>query len=1816
MNKYILVACSVLAVAFLPSLGAILAESPEQVTTYEPQAYGNKYRHLAEMQEIISQLGVTDVEIPRFYGLASQDVSQFLQKTDPMIFQQWEQLGTAYLQFLSTSPSGVDFLAEANTQAILNEIQQRIGQAFQRIQANQVVAQFQFPADFLEWLEQLRREEKHLMVRSSGDEDSTVLANAGGNLSVAYVSPELRDLMKASSQVVASYFGISSLRNRIEANQNPFVQPLKLSVLLQELIGEPIGGATDSKQIPRSLVLFTNEPLYVGDEGFRIMRISTSWGHAEGVVGNLGINSDSVLLLSSKEQPGELYILYDNEKKPQRLVPSRNPTGQVHLEKMANRPDMMTDRVLSQDLLKRLFVLGVRMEQYFQHPATDMEIVVKDGIIYPVQARPVNRPKASPTYLDVAAASQTAVRPITQMAKGKVIVSGLASTLLLQTSQILAVDKLADGESIFNKDTQKLVIVGQDEPANSHPVVNFSSMGVPVIYLKGESYSDLANHFDPARHILVADSQAGSVVLWDKTLADPQNFIKEGYVVHPAPVAISLDVAHPQIVNLGETPPSLSSDLQALMTQIQEPADRLASLYALDALRTHPFVTRLQEWPKLMQTHLKQLTFGSTQGETLIRTMKVYEQKLNQAFDALQGALQDPQTGRLELLFYAKALVALLGEQQLNPNGVEQLAMTGLDAYLLDTEEAIAYEKSFALPPLLTSLLIEKHKTLTPEQGKQWVNFLQALDQAAQEPEPAFLQKLERFQQMVAILKETQALPLWMTFFFHPQAGLSAEQLLDKALQPFDANTEALLATLTQTQNQLDQMHQHIGDFGEADSFVKAWGALSELTNRFIKTNDPTDPVNQIAKASLLGKAVAAEVLKQLVDVYDLSIKTMKASNAFDLQTRAVQVKEMLRLFLAILRSWATTINRESDFAMHRSWDLYSYLDEIQFILGNIQPTTNELRPSPRFSVRAAALGSGTAFERHFPETLEDVFTLIHQNLLVSLASMTSSIPLQTESNLPEIVRQMVDATQSFRQARLIGLQVNGSGITLFYNLPLNNHSSTFQFIFDKTTGQSQVSIQFLGQARRRWVVTRDLAQVLTQEGLLPFAKPPQLAPSLVELSWVVGDRNTIAKSLALIQVFADYSINQDESLLQKDLQAMMKGQGFESEAMANIALRMMKTQNLYLCGIGTDQILELLRANEGYLQAREAALMLSPTHLGLAHRIWQVLLERDMPGIDQDILEALAKGSTGWVEIQVWVTYFQHRPHALQQKLSEISTDLLSSDLSVIQKTLQWWYALIGAALSVEPQAHALVQKLLPDPSPSKQKNGMQLLNLLVQSGFYPDATTIGLLKQRIQDSDTEAREEGLKLLTDWIRRDAQSFPVIDGLVPLLADPQASVKTAAAELFMELIRNRMVSPQDKLPLATALIHNPDIVWAQGTAFELFRELVESRQAYAEALKAAAMTLEPSMRGQQYLALQILAELVNQEQEIPAVIDLLSRMNLTDAYWSQTAIWQHLIEKGYGIHEALSYIQGLLKSPDVYDIASSISSITKPLVQSGQVDEELIQMAEISLQSPDVPVRGFGKELFEQLIDQGKGVLEALNILKKIDQKSIKHLDLIRTLISKGFIPAKDVLSTATAALHSPDQQVQVRAIGLLQEMINRGEGFEEAKGFAKELMGQNPLLAIILSDSLVQKDQGYAVAIEVAAVAVQTTRIQDMVFLWRLEGLLRNLIKKGQIAAVIPVMKLALQNADAAVEIKQTAMRLMSEYFDQVNVSEWGDLIRMAELGIQDFDRMVQAWSRNIFEQLLEKGLGVAEVRRILNGVVQKTDEQRALEQELERYP
>jgi hypothetical protein len=247
---------------------------PSLATTSTPTAekvYGNKCKELSKLTGILLNDPIPGVQIPAIKGLSHESFMAFLQAKDPIIFKVWEGLNSAY----SHHKDPTEFICDPSTALSLEALQSRIEEACTNIREDELSF---FDNDLFSWLNDMGNKGSYLMVRSSGVEDGKDFVNAGGNVSECYVSPTPSALFAACGKVVASYFAFPSLKNQIVAGSNPFSSDPILSVLLQELIGESIGGSSDPTQIPTSLVLFTHEPNESEDD-FHVMKLSATFGH-------------------------------------------------------------------------------------------------------------------------------------------------------------------------------------------------------------------------------------------------------------------------------------------------------------------------------------------------------------------------------------------------------------------------------------------------------------------------------------------------------------------------------------------------------------------------------------------------------------------------------------------------------------------------------------------------------------------------------------------------------------------------------------------------------------------------------------------------------------------------------------------------------------------------------------------------------------------------------------------------------------------------------------------------------------------------------------------------------------------------------------------------------------------------------------------------------------------------------------------------------------------------------------------------------------------------------------------------------------------------------------------------------------------------------------------------------------------------------------------------------------------------------------------------------------------------------------------------
>lgn len=1083
------------------------------------RAGGKKHTNIVLQHRLVEALKMPGITVPIPQAINSEQVHALLRAKAPEVYTHWQALGGLYTAFQGPG----QFLASAAAKEHLQAIDVAIAKAFEDNGAFEALAP---SPEMLSLLSQVEASGDYLMVRSTGAEDSKEAANAGGNVSLAYISANKRELCQAWGKVVRSYFGAGSLQNRLNAKQDPFSEELKLAVTIQQLVGEPVGGALNPAEIPTSLVLFSNEPLYVGNEPWRVMRISASFGHGEGVVGNQGVASDTYLLMASEAEPDKLYIMRDIKDKPERLAPIQKADGTVALGKVVNPSELRTKPALSDEELIRLYHYGVVGEKFFEDSGTDMEIVTKQGEIYPVQARPVNRPQMLPTYVDLHKIGQLKRSPITQTLHTDLLVAGKASVVQIHKSEeILTAQTLEEAEKKYDKELHKLVIVHQDEPANSHPVVNFSNLGVPCLVAKDATAVKAI--IDGIRDSLgvVTCVQKGDVHLWDSSHGKIADFTAQGFGVHPAKLAISLPLPFlsPSKQPLQQVP----DEVKQLLIAIRNATTTEAGHKALQELQQNSWVSSVRYRAFQATQLLAKEDLIHPEVSQRFEALANFGKKLNKAISEAEATFSQSDKS-LKPLFRAKIIESLLVGRSDKAGSLGQFSAVDIVAIDKDIEQLLAYQKELSHPPHLMDMVLVGNSAITPAGSKQWSDFLMRLEQRIEE-EAVSPERIDQFKELIKTLESSGVISSWLTFFF-PQALQESHnevELLGRLILTLPKTDATFIGMNLQQQQKLASLRSQIDRFASPESFSEAWQTLQTLVSPETQQN----LIAGMAGGSPSVRMIAINTMKQLVDVYDDAIKAFESSNKWGAEEKIPQFKEMLGPFMTLLRTWHEGAVRPGSIPTHAHWPIHKYLDELEKHLRQMPEEGEEqLLPRREFDVSAAVLGTTSDFSRMYPERLVEAFTLIHQNLLGAIGSLQNDLisnDLLQQSNLPDSVKGAIVVVSQRYPSRL-DLKVDSGGVSVKFNVPLRNHSGQLNLIYDKQSSQFMVEGHFFVMGRNRPQQGGGTLKVLSDSGILPIVGgEPKVGEQSLSAKWQIATHEQLELLLEEYAAIAQFSLNE-----------------------------------------------------------------------------------------------------------------------------------------------------------------------------------------------------------------------------------------------------------------------------------------------------------------------------------------------------------------------------------------------------------------------------------------------------------------------------------------------------------------------------------------------------------------------------------------------------------------------------------------------------------------------------------------------------------------
>ncbi|MCO4756328.1 MAG: hypothetical protein KC478_17745, partial [Bacteriovoracaceae bacterium] len=203
-----------------------------------------------------------------------------------------------------------------------------------------------------------------LAIRSSGiDEDSTDHSFAGMFSSYLF-QEKFEDIELSLRMCWASAYGTRALEYRRKNGLS--LSNIKMGVVLQKMINSSVSG-----------VMFTRNPMDAFDRENII--IDSLFGQCEGLVSGL-LDADNYIVsrttLTSKSTIAE---------KESQLVQAKDAVG---LETRALEAEMTKSSSLSEEQVKSIAQLGLKLEKHFQMPL-DVEWAIEDDELYIVQSRPI-----------------------------------------------------------------------------------------------------------------------------------------------------------------------------------------------------------------------------------------------------------------------------------------------------------------------------------------------------------------------------------------------------------------------------------------------------------------------------------------------------------------------------------------------------------------------------------------------------------------------------------------------------------------------------------------------------------------------------------------------------------------------------------------------------------------------------------------------------------------------------------------------------------------------------------------------------------------------------------------------------------------------------------------------------------------------------------------------------------------------------------------------------------------------------------------------------------------------------------------------------------------------------------------------------------------------------------------------------------------------------------------------------------------------------------------------------------------------------------
>ncbi len=872
------------------------------------------------------------------------------------------------------------------------------------------------------------------------------------------------------------------------------------------------------------------------------MKVSAVLGHGEAVVNDEGIGCDTALILISESHPGEIYIRYSNQEKPFRLGPVGDEKGNISLKSIENPEELKRAPILSKEMLGRLYHLGVITEKFFDNCPVDMEIVIKNGLIHPVQARKLKENILLPSYIDFDKVCLLEPSPIEKEVKVERILSGKASVIsITHPEQVCHASTLASAVKNYNAAVHRLVIVDRPESTEcSHAIAQFNEANIPCLYaIHPADLSAMVSEISVEKPLVVC-IQTPRLFLWNSQKSKMEKFLLEGFTEHPAQIPSSLFISK----TIQQDPLArlvIAEDLKRLLLEIRTEKCHEVVLKKIEELKKSFHIAALRSKRKALKEIVKGHSLFPDDIESAYKILKAIEKSVDRAFEELEGAWRNKGNGeRLRVLFHTKALeVCLLGRTRKH-NALHEYSVMDASSIYESAMALNSYQKMFTYPVHLADMVSEGWQSSDEGIREDWLSFLKKMEPLI-ENQTIPKEKIDQLKFLVKTLKETQLFSPWLTLEFPKVHESHPKEKLMRLLATFPDGEHTAVHYWIDKLVSIKAMKQRIGRMATPELFNDEWEKLRNFIAQFSLGKEEYSLDVLLKTHSPVTCSIALKAFLEVVELVDCSIKAMKGNPDWPRERKLIVFKEMLRSYLDLLENCFLKLLNPAELKLHEKWPLEAYIMKLRELL-DLMPVDDpaSLFASKNFSVFAAVLGPH-AFDRHFPKTLEDLFTLIHQNFLMGLSHIYQkqySDQMLLDAPLPNLLKEAIERIPKIVQEKLnlsgdklenavhrLGIEMTPQATNFILNITLRNHSAKLDISYDAIKKSITIKTFLLGDARRRWGMNKAIVSLLHDQKILNQKEAAFLSAQEVSFSWEINDVEGLDIALEELLAIANKSL-------------------------------------------------------------------------------------------------------------------------------------------------------------------------------------------------------------------------------------------------------------------------------------------------------------------------------------------------------------------------------------------------------------------------------------------------------------------------------------------------------------------------------------------------------------------------------------------------------------------------------------------------------------------------------------------------------------------